>query len=134
MTSAVAIPQFLSRKKSIRRPYRVLFDSGSDGDILFTRTRVGERVPARERVAPQKWRTSCGTFETSKVGEDLDFLLPEFSETRTYRVSPDIFELPACADEPTYDLIIGVETMQKWKCVLDFDHELVTIDNQTLPM
>ena len=132
VTSAVAIPQFFSRKKSKRRAYRILFDSGSDGDILFARKRVGEYVPAKLRMAPQKWRTSCGVFETSKVGEDLEFLFPEFSETRTYRVSPDIFELPASADKPTYDLIIGVKTMQKWNTVLNIDQELININHQTL--
>ena len=86
-------------------------------------------MPAKLRVAPQKWRTSCGTFETSKVGKDLEFLFPEFSETRTYRVSPDIFELPASADKPTYNLIIGVKTMQKWNAVLDFDQEMIAIDS-----
>ena len=91
-------------------------------------------MPAKLRMAPQKWRTSCGVFETLKIGKDLEFLFPEFSETRTYRVSPDIFELPASAAEPTYDLIIGVETMRKWSAVLDFNQELITIDHQTLPM
>ena len=91
-------------------------------------------MPTIFRVAPQKWRTSCGTFETSKVGKDLEFLFPEFSETRTYQVSPDIFELLAHANKPAYDLIIGVKTMQNWNAVLNFDQEMITIDNQTLPM
>ena len=91
-------------------------------------------MPAKRRLAPQKWRTSCGTFETTKVGDELAFLFPEFSESRMYRVSPDIMELPAHADQPAYDLIIGVKTMAKWGVVLDFVQEVICIDKQFVPM
>ena len=45
--SIVALPHFGSKdNKARRRPYRVLLDSGSDGDILFVRRNTPDCVPA----------------------------------------------------------------------------------------
>ena len=94
VTCIVAIPQFSSRSLSQRRVYRVLLDSGSDGDLAFVRKGMKESVPCKKHIAPQKWHTSSGTFVTNKVGHNLEFIFPEFSESRMVTISPDIFELP----------------------------------------
>ena len=109
----VALPHFGSKNNKSRRPYRVLLDSGSDGDILFVRRNTPDCVPTKRRISPQKWRTSCGTFKTDKVGKDLEFSFPEYSESRLITISPDIMELPESAQPPAYDLILGVQTKEQ---------------------
>ena len=135
ISSIVALPEFRNTtSKTHYRPYRVLLDSGSDGDILFVRKGTADRVPTKSRLSPQKWRTSCGTFETSKVGKNLEFSFPEFSDSRTIKISPDILELPKSDREPAYDLIIGCQTLVNIGCVLNYQDMTVTIDQQKLPM
>ena len=112
----------------------MLLDSGSDGDIIFVRKDTNDTVPYKRRYSPQKWRTSNGTFKTTKVGDDLDFCFPEFSESRIVTVKPDIFELEKSADPPAYDMILGIDTLVKLGVVLDFNTKSITIDSQTLPM
>jgi hypothetical protein len=134
-TSVVALPLFNKKRNSkFGRPYRVLLDSGSDGDIIFVRKDTKDNVPFKKRYSPQKWRTSNGTFVTNKVGDDLDFCFPEFSESRTIKVKPDIFELEKSNDPPAYDMILGLETLVKLGVILDFNTKSITIDSQTLPM
>ena len=77
---------------------------------------------------------SNGTFVTDKMGDNLDCMFPEFSESKMLSISPDIFELPKMSPQPAYDLIIGVETMTKLGMVLNFNDKMITIDQQTLPM
>jgi hypothetical protein len=91
-------------------------------------------VPTKSRISPQKWRTSCGTFETTKVGRDLEFSFPEFSDSRTISISPDILELPRSGRPPAYDLILGCQTLVNIGCVLNYQDMTVTIDQQKLPM
>ena len=114
--------------------YRVLLDCGSDGDLAFVHKGVKESVPCKKRIAPQKWCTSNGTFVTYKVGNNLEFIFPEFSESRTVTISPDIFELPKMSPQPAFNLIIGIETMTKLGMVLNFDDKMIMIDQQMLPM
>ena len=133
-TSIVALPHFLYKDKQKRRVYRVLLDSGSDGDILFARVGTDECVPCKRRISPQKWRTSNGTFSTEKVGDDLEFSFPEFNESKRVKIRPDIVELPTSAPQPAYDIIIGCETLSQLGCVLNFDDNTITIDQHKLPM
>jgi hypothetical protein len=53
------------KKKTIR----VLLDTGSSGNLLFTRKGSQKYIPCVKRAAPQLWGTSNGTFLTKKVGE-----------------------------------------------------------------
>ena len=134
VTCVVAIPQFSSRSLSQRRVYRVLLDSGSDEDLAFVCKGMKESVPCKKCIAPQRWRTSSGTFVTDKVSDNLEFIFPEFSESRTVTISPDIFELPKTSSQPAFDLIIGIEAITKLGVVLNFDDMKITIDQQKLPM
>ena len=110
-----------------------MLDSGSDGDIYFKHKLNKEYIPAKERFAPQWWRTSNGTFKTTKVG-NLEICFPEYSNNKQILVRPDIVDIPADQDLPTYDLILGVETMSKLGIVLDFGEKMITIDQIKLPM
>ena len=85
-------------------------DSGSDGDLLFVHPRNKECIPQKERFAPQKWKTSNGTFKTTKVG-NLEIKFPKFSESKLFKIKPDIIDIPHEMNKPIYDLIIGVEKM-----------------------
>ena len=111
----------------------MLLDSGSEGDIFFKHKRNKEYVPAKERFAPQWWRTSNGTFKTTKVG-NLEICFPEYSRNKQILIRPDIVDMPEDSDLPTYDLILGVETMSKLGIVLDFGEKMITIDQIELPM
>ena len=70
-----------------------------------------ESVSYKKHIAPQRWHTSNGTFVTAKVGHNLEFIFPEFSESRMVTISSDIFDLPKTSLQPAFDLIIGIETM-----------------------
>ena len=63
----VAIPKYKKAKKP-NDLWRILLDSGWDGDLFFVHRDGNKRIPRKERIAPQKWRTSNGTFKTTKVG------------------------------------------------------------------
>ena len=119
--------------KEAKRVWRILLDSGADGDILFRHPTNKEYIPVKERFAPCKWRTSNGTFKTTKVG-NFELLLPKFSKSRLVTMKPDIVDMPADTSPPVYDLIIGVETMASLGCILDFQNNEITLDGTTLPM
>ncbi len=53
---------------------------------------------------------SYGTFMKMKVG-DVEILLPEFSQSKTVHLKPDIAMLQAQLELPMYDLIIVGRTM-----------------------
>ena len=48
-------------------------------------------------------------------------------------INPGIYELPKMSPQPEYDLIMGIETMNKFGMVLNFDDMMITIDHQKLP-
>ena len=133
-STVAAVPQLLKNgKQTAKRVWRVLLDSGSDGDLLFPHRSNTERIPQKERFAPQKWKTSNGTFRTTKVG-NLELKFPEFSESKLFKLKPDIVDIPPEMNKPVYDLIIGVETMAKMNIVMDFARMEITIDHNKIPM
>ena len=133
-TSVVAIPQLIKRgEQTAKRIWRILLDSGSDGDLLFVHPRNKEYIPSKERLHPQKWTTSNGTFKTTKVG-NLDLKFPEFSESKLFKIRPDIVNVPREMNKPVYDLIIGVETLTKMGVILDFQNKMLVIDKSIQPM
>ena len=132
-TAVAAIPHF-ANKQTTNRVWQVLLDSGSEGDLVFNPTSPDAvRVPYKERYAPQRWRTSNGIFETTKVGR-LELEFPEYSKSKRIHLKPDIIDIPAGVGPPTYDLILGVETMADLGIILDFNVKAITIDGQSLPM
>jgi hypothetical protein len=71
----------------------------------------------------------------NKVG-NVDILLPEYSNLKYISVKADDIEYDGTRGDqkPTYDLILGVNTMRELGIVLDFDTLKITIDKITLPM
>jgi hypothetical protein len=93
---------------------RVILDSGSDGDLWFQEKGTKPRFPYLTRQVPKSWYTSNGSFLTKGRGEvNLTFF--EYSNTKRYIIEPDIVEY-----DPTFNLILGVETLSKLGIVLDF--------------
>ena len=70
ITATLAIPQLRAHNESskTKKVWKVLFDSGSDGDIAFIRKSEKASIDMHKRLHPQQWKTSNGIFETNKVG------------------------------------------------------------------
>ena len=134
-SATAALPQLREHTVSSKQKkvWKVLFDSGSDGDIAFIHKSNKASIEMQNRLHPQKWKTSNGTFETSKVGV-IKLTLPKFSTSKVMSVTPDIQFIEDGATPPMYDLIIGLETLAKWKAILNFHDLTVTIDHVELPM
>ena len=133
-STIVAVPHLIKKRvQTAKRVWRVLLDSGSDGDLLFVHPSNKERIPQKERFSPQKWKTSNGTFKTTKVG-NLEMKFPSFSESKLFTLKPDIVDVPVEMNKPVYDLIIGVESMTKMGVIMDFAEMQITIDHVSQPM
>ena len=52
-----------------KKAIRVLLDSGSSGDLLFTRKGASKYIHMVKRVTPSTWGTSNVTFATKQVGD-----------------------------------------------------------------
>jgi hypothetical protein len=136
MSTIAGIPLYANHRKYAKNVWRVLLDSGSEGDILFihkSQTHKRDCIKTKRRYAAQRWRTSIGTFSTEKVGK-LEMLFPEFSSTKEVTLVPDVLSVPSDEPLPQYDLILGIRTLINLGCVLDFNKKTVTIDEVTLPM
>ena len=107
--TVVAVPKYKNAKKK-NEFWQILLDSGSDGDLLFVHRDNNKHIPWKERIAPQKWRTSNGTFKTTKVGV-LELTFPEFSESKLFSIRPDIVDISASESKPVYNMILGTKTM-----------------------
>ena len=124
--------QFSSSRRHIVPLWRVLLDSGSNGDLLFQRT-GSNTVPYRVRAIPQSWHTSGGIFHTKHQG-DLEVTFPEYSQSKRMHITPDIVEFDSESPSPLFDLILGTDTMQRLGIILDFKTNLIEIDEIKLPM
>ncbi len=59
-----------SKKTPMKKLVRVLFDTGSDGDLLFHEKGTAKQFPYLTRQVPKSWRTSNGL---SKQKERVTF-------------------------------------------------------------
>jgi hypothetical protein len=66
---------------SPRKTIRVLFDTGSSGDLLFLEKGSTTCIPVVRRAVPESWGTSNGIFQTKKVG-DVDISLVGYSDSK----------------------------------------------------
>ncbi len=112
---------------------RVLLDSGSSGGLLFMKKGSSKRISVVERVAPQSWGTSNGTFVTDRVG-NIEISFVEYSASKKVPLQPDIVEYDPGDQAPMYDLIIGKQTMHDLGVKLDFQEKTITIEEILLPM
>ncbi len=94
--------QLVVKNKTIR----VLFDSGSSGDLLFLKKGASKHIPVIKRAVPQSWSTSSGIFVTDKVG-NIEIAFVEYSSNKKALSRPDIVEYNPGINKPMYDLIIS---------------------------
>ena len=79
------------------------------------------------QAGAKTWCTSNGTFHTEGKGK-LEIQFVEYS------LQPDIVEYDDDSEKPTFDVIIGVESMTEFGIILNFQEQVITIDDDTLPM
>jgi hypothetical protein len=135
-TATAAIPQLRSNQpesSNNKVVWRVLFDSGSDGDMIFLKRSERHTIDVHKRLHPQIWRTSSDTFETNKVC-NTNLTLPKFSNSKIMSLMADIHFTEEGQSFPMYDLIIGLETLVNWKAISNFHDKTLTIDHVELPM
>ncbi len=70
---------------------RVLVDSGSSGDLLFTKKGSSKHISVVKWVIPQSWGTSNGTFVTVRVG-DIEISFVEYLASKKVHLQLDIVE------------------------------------------
>jgi hypothetical protein len=98
---------------------QVLFDSGSDGNLVFVDKHKPMLLLSSKRVVPQSWNTSNGMFQTKREAEfELNFF--EYSNSKRYLAEPDIIEFDK-NNGLQYDLILDVKTMKEYGIILDFN-------------
>jgi hypothetical protein len=119
-------------KDNRERTYRILLDSGSDGDIAFITEEELSKLRVTQKAYPDTWGTSNGAFKTTEVVH-LNMILPEFSQAKLMSTNADV-KIISKKDKPAYDLIIGIETLAKWRAQFDFIDRTITLDGQTVPM
>ena len=121
-----------SNKAPKRKIFRVLLDSGSDGDLLFHEKGTPKHFPYLTRQVPKTWHTSNGDFHTKGKSEvHLKFF--EYSNSKRVLIHPDVVTCKK-GDKPVFDLIIGTKTMNELGIILNFKHKMITIDEIELPM
>ena len=113
--------------------WRVLLDSGSDGDLLFERKGSKNSVPYSGRKTTQLWHTKSGHFRTERQA-DLEIIFPEYSMSKRITVNPDIVYYESESPAPMFDLILGTQTMERLGIILDFKNTMITIDQMKFPM
>ena len=133
--SAVAVATLVTKDgaRPPKRAWRVLLDSGSDGDLIFIKKADLKHTNPKKRTHPNIWGTSNGAFKTTKVG-NIEIKFPDFSTNKVFSVNPDIIPRENAAKNPMFDMIIGVETLTKFGVILDFSSKTLTIDHHTITM
>jgi len=97
----------------------ILLDCGLDGDLLFVHEGEKLDISYKEMYAPQKWRTSNGTFTTTELGK-RKLVFPQFSSSKDAYFSPDVIPVLKYIPSPVYDLIIGIKSLAEIGAILNF--------------
>ena len=107
ITSMSTIPQLKGNIWSSKRVWKVLFDPGTDDDIVFIKRSKKVSIAMHTQLYPQRWKTSNGYSETNTVGNVL-LTLPWFSTPKRMPVRPNVQFIDE--DEPhlMHDLIIDL--------------------------
>ena len=73
--------------------WKVLLDTGSDGDILFLQENsFSSCISTKRKLSPQRWKTTSGEFKCDKTAH-LKMEFPELSTSKLVEISPDVFEI-----------------------------------------
>ena len=83
---------------------------------------------------PKTWHTSNGDFETKGKAEvQLKFF--QYSNSKKAKIEPDVVEYDEVkVEQPLFDLILGTKTMKDLGIILNFQKQMITIDEIELPM
>jgi hypothetical protein len=129
-----AMPIFkYGKREHPKRAWKCLLDSGSDGDLILIKKKDLQNIPTTKRYLPLNWNTSNGTFKTKEVGT-LDVKFPTYSGSKYFGITPDIIEIDDDAEEPMFNLILGVETLANLGVILDFSRKTIIVDHISNPM
>ena len=116
------------QSQPFERPLLVLFDSGSKGTWIN-----GKRLPKGvhgKTVDSVTGSTLAGTFTSNQEVSIGELILPEFHRGRRVDgVTARIFHAPC-----RYDMVLGRDTLRKIGLVVDFDDNVMTWDDVTVPM
>ena len=113
--------------------WRVLLDSWSDGDLIFVDKEAKSKFLIKKKSNSQKWHTSTGEFSSSKVA-NVEFKIPEFSNSNTIRLSPDLVKYLQGEYKNLYDLIKVWESLYSLNLVLYSVEQAIMLTIITLPM
>jgi hypothetical protein len=121
-----------SNKHCKQRMVWVLFDSGSDSDIIFVNKDKPMLLPYLKRLVPQSWNTLNGIFQMrGKARVELNFF--KYSYSKRFHVELNVVEYNQDS-KPQFDLILGTETMKELGIILNFRDKIITIDEIILLM
>jgi hypothetical protein len=121
-----------SNKHCKQKIVRVLFDSGSDSNLIIVNKYKPMLLPYSKRLVPQSWNTSNGIFQMwNKARVELNFF--EYYDSKRYHVEPDVVKYDK-DNRLQYDLILGTETMKEFGIILNFKDKMITIYEIILPM
>ena len=129
---AAAIPVYRDRREQ-KRAWRVLLDSGLDGDLIFIKSADVESINPRKRTHSIVWGTSTGDFQTKKLVV-LSLSSQTFLQNKPFSVKPDTVRLYKNAPNPTFDMILGIETLRNFGVILNFAECSITIDHHEILM
>ena len=123
VTAVAAVMEEISKGKKSNKLIKVLLDSGSTGDLMFHKKGTKMRFPYSIRQVPLSWHTSNGVFLTKGRGE-VAIKFFEYSNSKQFLAKPDIVLYDEdLADQPAFDLILGVASMKELGIVLDFNQK-----------
>ena len=99
------------QKTNSKSVWKVLLDTGSEGDIVFVHPKEKEQkvIEIKTRRTPQTYRTSNGSFTCSGVGK-VEMVFPDYSTSKYHVFKPDVHQLTKDDALPSYDMILGTET------------------------
>ena len=80
------------------------------------------------------WHTSNGSFQTKGEGSiQLKFF--EYNNSKWVKIQPDVVEYDGVkVKKPLFNLILGTRTMRDLGIILNFQKQMITIDEIELPM
>ena len=113
----IRIPMRFEGSKGEKILY-TLFDSGATFSCMKDDVAEQIETPSKLRTPLEVATASQGHFIKISEAMRADFYFDDIRLSDEFMVVPDLSE----------DAIIGVNTMQKWRIKLDFEHDTVIID------
>ena len=111
----------VDRKGSPDKPFRILLDTGSTTSIALRWVCDSANVSSFKEHRTQ-YHTMGGTYETRRKCL-LEFMLPEFSNSKTIKSSVNVDETHD-RSEVRYDVIIGRDILTELGIVFDFNKKI----------